>query len=89
MQEEKRVKDIENEFIVKSLRKLEELEEWVVIKGNVMDRDMVNANLTVLRDMVNANLTDSGRQLGELDKLIMRVIFWQGKSDFVTFLMES
>ncbi|TPX70984.1 hypothetical protein CcCBS67573_g06361 [Chytriomyces confervae] len=44
-QDEQRVKDIENEFIVKSLRKLEELEEWVVIKeGEVIYRDMVNAN---------------------------------------------
>ncbi|KAJ3228116.1 Ectopic P granules protein 5 [Chytriomyces hyalinus] len=51
MQEEQRVKDIENEFIVKSLRKLEELEEWVVVKeADVMDRDMVNSNLTVLSD---------------------------------------
>ncbi|KAJ3250105.1 hypothetical protein HDU77_007085 [Chytriomyces hyalinus] len=51
MQEEQRVKDIENEFVVDSLRKLEELEEWVVIKeADVMDRDMVNANLTVLSD---------------------------------------
>ncbi|KAJ3381838.1 hypothetical protein HDU80_001697 [Chytriomyces hyalinus] len=49
--EEQCVKDIENKFIVKSLRKLEELEEWVVINEvDVMDRKMVNANLMVSSD---------------------------------------